>query len=120
MPRILYIEDDFANRLLIRRVLMAEGYELLEAENGLSGYDMAMSQKPDLILMDINLPDIDGYECASRIRKNELIADIPIIALTANAMIGDRERAMAAGCNGYISKPVDIDLLPDQIAAHLH
>lgn len=117
--RILYVEDNFENRILIKRVLEAEGYTLIEAENGTVGLQLAISDKPDLILMDINLPDIDGYECTARLRKTDGISKIPIVALTANVMAGDHEKAMAAGCDGYISKPVDIDKLPFQVQRYL-
>ncbi len=117
--RILYVEDNFENRILIKRVLESEGFTVVEAENGLAGIASAESAKPDLILMDINLPDIDGYECAARIRRNGSLTYTPIVALTANVMEGDRQKALDAGLDGYIPKPVDIDLLPRQIADHL-
>jgi two-component system cell cycle response regulator DivK len=117
--RILYIEDNFDNRILIKRVLEAEGYTVIEAENGQVGLDLAKSSTPDLILMDINLPDIDGYECTLRLRKLEDAAKIPIVALTANVLEGDRQKAIDAGCDGYIAKPIDVDELPNQIATHL-
>ncbi len=117
--RILYIEDNFDNRILIKRVLEAEGYTVIEAENGQVGLDLAKSSTPDLILMDINLPDIDGYECTLRLRKIQDAAKIPIVALTANVLEGDRQKAIDAGCDGYIAKPIDVDELPNQIATHL-
>lgn len=117
--RILYVEDNFENRILIKRVLEAEGYTLIEAENGKQGLELALSSSPDLILMDINLPDIDGYECTSRLRHTNGVKRIPILALTANVMEGDHEKALAAGCDGYISKPIDVDTLPIQIAGYL-
>ncbi|HJW84984.1 MAG TPA: response regulator [Anaerolineae bacterium] len=117
--RILYIEDNSENRLLVRRVLMAEGYALLEAVDGLAGLRLAEENPPDLILMDINLPELDGYQLTSRIKLVPRLAHVPIIAVTANVMKGDRERSLAAGCDGYIQKPIDIDLLPDQIATFL-
>ena len=117
--RILYIEDNFDNRILIKRVLEAEGYTVVEAENGLTGIRLAESTQPDLILMDINLPDIDGYEATARLRKTEKMAGVPIVALTANVLEGDRQKALGAGCDGYIPKPIDVDELPNQIAYHL-
>jgi two-component system cell cycle response regulator DivK len=117
--RILYIEDNFDNRILIKRVLEAEGYTVIEAENGQAGLDLAKSSSPDLILMDINLPDIDGYECTIRLRKTQAPIKIPIVALTANVLEGDRQKAIDAGCDGYIAKPIDVDELPNQIATHL-
>ncbi len=117
--RILYVEDNFDNRLLIRRVLMAEGYEVIEAESGLRGLELAQTCRPDLVLMDINLPDIDGYECTARLRKLDTVKDVPILALTANVLEGDRQKALRSGCDGFIPKPVDIDELPGQIAEHI-
>lgn len=117
MPKtILYIEDNPDNRLLVKRVLEFEGYQLLEAEDGKSGVAKALRNSPDLVLLDINLPDIDGYEVARQIRKT---STIPILAITANVMEGDREQTLAAGCNGYIAKPIDIDSLAKQIEAYL-
>jgi two-component system cell cycle response regulator DivK len=117
--RILYIEDNFDNRLLIKRVLEAEGYSVVEAENGTKGLELALSAQPDLVLMDINLPDIDGYECTGRLRKATGGDKVPIVALTANAMEGDIQKAMDAGCNGYIPKPIDVDNLPRQIEKYI-
>jgi two-component system cell cycle response regulator DivK len=117
--RILYIEDTFDNRILIKRILEASGYIVDEAPDGLTGIQIAMQNRPDLILMDINLPDIDGYEVTARLRQLEGFERIPIVALTANVLEGDRERSLNAGCDGYIPKPVDVDGLPDQIASYL-
>lgn len=113
--RILYIEDNPENRLLMRRVLMAEGYIVEEASDGTSGLQKASESPPDLILMDINLPEIDGYEVTARLKQLPNMNGVPIIAVTANVMRGDREKTLAAGCDGYIQKPIDIDLLPSQI-----
>jgi two-component system cell cycle response regulator DivK len=118
--RILYIEDNFDNRILIKRVLEAEGYTVIEAEDGTAGINIAKSAELDLILMDINLPDLDGYECTARLRKMEGYAKIPILALTANVLEGDKQKAITAGCDGYIPKPIDVDELPKQIASHLN
>jgi two-component system cell cycle response regulator DivK len=117
--RILYIEDNLENRTLVRRVLNAEGYTLIEAVDGLTGLRAAEADPPDLILMDINLPEVDGYEVTARLKQIPRLAHVPIIAMTANVMKGDREKSLAAGCDGYIQKPIDIDLLPDQIAGFL-
>ena len=117
--RILYIEDNPENRLLMRRVLMAEGYIVEEASDGNSGLQKASESPPDLILMDINLPEIDGYEVTARLKQLPNMAGVPIIAVTANVMKGDREKTLAAGCDGYIQKPIDIDLLPSQIESFL-
>jgi two-component system cell cycle response regulator DivK len=117
--RILYIEDNPDNRLLVRRVLQAEGYTVLEANDGQSGMTVAAETQPDLILMDINLPEIDGYEVTARLKQLPGISHVPIVAVTANVMKGDREKTLAAGCDGYIQKPIDIDLLPEQIERFL-
>jgi two-component system cell cycle response regulator DivK len=117
--RILYIEDNPENRLLMRRVLMAEGYIVEEASDGNSGLQKAAESPPDLILMDINLPEIDGYEVTARLKQLPNMVGVPIIAVTANVMKGDREKTLAAGCDGYIQKPIDIDLLPSQIESFL-
>ena len=117
--RILYIEDNPDNRMLIRRVLQAAGYEVIEAADGRAGLRQAADARPDLILMDINLPEIDGYELTARLKQAPSLNRIPIIAVTANVMKGDREKTLAAGCDGYIQKPIDIDLLPSQIERFL-
>ena len=117
--RILYIEDNPENRLLMRRVLTAEGYVFEEAFDGNSGLQTAVESPPDLILIDINLPELDGYEVTARLKQLPDLADVPIIAVTANVMKGDREKTLAAGCDGYIQKPIDIDLLPSQIESFL-
>jgi two-component system cell cycle response regulator DivK len=116
---ILYIEDNCENRLLVRRVLEAEGYRVIEAEDGLAGMDYVQSETPDLVLMDINLPKLDGYEVTKRLKQSPAMAEVPVIAMTANVMKGDREKTIAAGCDGYIPKPIDIDSLPSQIAKFL-
>ncbi|MBN1179286.1 MAG: response regulator [Anaerolineae bacterium] len=113
---ILYIEDNAANRMLVQRVLQMEGYTVLEAEDGPSGVQIARQSTPDLILLDINLPEMDGYEVVPQLREIPAIQGVPIIALTANVMRGDRERVLEAGCNGYIQKPIDVDELPQQVA----
>jgi len=117
--KILYIEDNPGNRLLVRRILLVEDYEVLEAEDGPTGIEIAMREKPELILMDMNLPDIDGYELTRRIREIPELASIPIIAMTANVMHGDREKTLEAGCDGYIPKPIDVDELPRQVEQFL-
>ena len=118
-PKILYIEDNLENRVLVKRVLEVEGYVVLEADDGPSGMRIAKQERPDLILMDINLPEIDGYEMTARLRQVPSLVGVPIVALTAYVLKGDRERSLEAGCDGYIQKPVDVDLLPTQIAAFL-
>jgi two-component system cell cycle response regulator DivK len=117
MPkRILCVEDNPQNMRLVRKILVHHGYEVLEAEDGTTGIAMALNEMPDLILMDINLPDIDGLEATGRIKAQ---VSIPIVALTANAMYGDEERCLAAGCDGYISKPVSKNILLDKLAGML-
>jgi two-component system, cell cycle response regulator DivK len=117
--KILYIEDSPSNRLLVTRILLVEGYEVLEASEGLEGIEMARSERPDLILMDMNLPEVDGYELTEKVKADPELADIPVVAMTANVMQGDREKALQAGCVGYIPKPIDVDSLPDQVAGFL-
>jgi len=108
---ILYIEDNPDNMMLVKRALESRGYTLLQAMDGLTGVNMAETLEVDLILLDINLPDIDGYEVARRIRSSEkkiALAYLPIIAVTANALKGDAEKAVAAGCDVYMSKPINL------------
>ena len=116
---ILYIEDNPGNRMLVRRILEAEGYTIREAIDGPAGLEMAAQERPDLILLDINLPEIDGYDLAKRMRAMPNLDGVPILAVTANVMQGDRERTMEAGCNGFIPKPIDVDKLPQLIKAAL-
>lgn len=115
---ILYIEDNPDNRLLIRRILNAHGFRLLEAEHASKALEVLQTETPDLILMDINMPEMDGYTLTAKIRKIPRLTAIPVIALTANVMKGDRERTLEAGCDGYIQKPVDVDSFPEQIAKY--
>jgi two-component system cell cycle response regulator DivK len=118
---ILYIEDNPDNRLLVKRALEARGYQFVGAQNGLEGLDQTSTRQPDIILLDINLPDIDGYEVARRIRASNTpyTAYVPIIAVTANALKGDAEKALAAGCNVYMSKPINIRELWARVEAFL-
>lgn len=115
--RILYIEDNPENRLLVKRILEAEGYSVIEAADGLVGLEIAARMQPDLILLDINLPEMDGYDLARRFRDTPGLQQVPILAITANVMQGDRERTLEAGCDGYIQKPIDVDRLPEQVRA---
>jgi signal transduction histidine kinase len=105
--------------MLVSQVLKAAGYEVLEAEDGITGIRLAQNERPDLILMDINMPGLDGYEAATKIKSLTGMSNTPIIAITANVMEGDRERALTAGCDGYLPKPIDIDALPNQIREFL-
>ena len=109
MAKILYIEDNPDNMQLVQRVITALGHQFLWAADGLSGISTAENECPDLILLDINLPDIDGHEVARRLRASGIrLLYVPIIAITANALKGDAEKALAAGCDVYLSKPVNI------------
>jgi CheY-like chemotaxis protein len=112
--RILYVEDNPQNKRLVHKILTAKGFEVLEASDGIGGIETALREKPDLILMDINIPGIDGMEASGRLKKSE-VAHIPIIALTANAMRGDRERILKAGCDEYLQKPVSNKVLVEMI-----
>ncbi len=105
---VLYIEDNYHNRRIVRKVLSSRGYTVLEAEEGLRGLEMVRELKPPLVLLDIGLPGIDGLEIVSQIKGNEDLRDIWVIALTASAMRGDRERFLAAGCDDYLSKPLQV------------
>ena len=108
--KVLYIEDNPDNMTLVQRALEARGYRLLKAYNGTDGVSTAEQEEVDLILLDINLPDIDGYEVARRLRTSEkrALRSVPIIAVTANALKGDAEKALEAGCDVYMSKPINI------------
>jgi two-component system cell cycle response regulator DivK len=117
--KIIYIEDNFDNRILVRRVLQAEGYEIIEVEDPTQAIKTIEETKPNLILMDINMPDIDGYTLTHQIKSIPAYRSIPVIAVTANVMRGDRERSLEAGCDGYIQKPIDIDNLAQQIQRFL-
>lgn len=118
--KILYIEDNPQNMRLVRKMLRVGGYQMIEAMDGTTGIEVAAKELPDLILMDINLPDIDGTEATSRLKKDPTLRDIPVIALTANAMFGDRERFLDAGCDGYLAKPVSKNELLNTLAYFLN
>jgi two-component system, cell cycle response regulator DivK len=119
MPRILLVEDNEMNRDMLLRRLTRNGYEVVVAVDGQQGVDMATSARPDLILMDMSLPVIDGWEATRRIKTEEATKKIPVIALTAHAMAGDRERAMEMGCDDYDTKPVELPRLLGKIVALL-
>jgi two-component system cell cycle response regulator DivK len=116
---ILYVEDNPDNRMLIRRVLMAEDYIVEEAPSASEALEKLKTLRPNLILMDINMPEMDGYTLTAKIRQLPNMGGIPIIALTANVMKGDREKSLEAGCDGYIQKPIDIDTIITQIQRYL-
>ena len=113
--QVLLVEDNEKNMKLLRDVLLAAGYEILEATTGRKAVELASEHVPDLVLMDVRLPDIDGVETLRRLREDERTASIPVLALTAQAMEGDRERFLAAGFDGYLSKPVDIRALVEAV-----
>ena len=116
-PTILYVEDHPDNMTLVRRILQSQGYILIEAATGSQGIMIAETQDLDVILLDVNLPDIDGYEVARRLRasKKTSLITVPIIAVTANAMRGDAQKALDAGCDFYISKPINIQELMEKV-----
>jgi len=115
VSRVLIIEDNENNMELISFILAATGYQTLKAETGRRGYELALSERPDFIILDIQLPDIIGTEVVKMIRASEVGDTIPIIAMTSFAMAGDREKLLAAGCDGYIEKPIDPLLVVEQI-----
>jgi CheY-like chemotaxis protein len=115
---VLYIEDNFHNRRIVRKILQSRGYTLIEAEDGISGLAMVRELKPPLILLDIGLPGMDGLELLAHVKADEEVRNIPVIALTASAMRGDRERFLAAGCDDYISKPVQALELLEKVYTH--
>jgi signal transduction histidine kinase len=118
-PRVLYVEDDPASRALVQRILAAEGYAVEAVEDGVTALEVAQRVRPDLILMDINIGGLDGYEVTTRLRSVEEMGEVPIVAVTAATLHGDRERALIAGCDGYIAKPIDVDRFPDQVRSYL-
>jgi len=119
MKRILVVEDNETNIYLISFILRKNGYEVTEARTGEEGVELAIKDKPDLIIMDIQLPGIDGLEATRKIRESEADGEVPIIALTSYAMTGDRERALKAGCTGYIEKPINPDTFISEIKKYL-
>ncbi len=119
-PTILLIEDNEQNRYLATYLLEQRGYQVVAAFDGPSGIDQASRIRPDAILLDIQLPGLDGYGVARALRRNPALHDTPIVAVTSYAMPGDREKALAAGCTGYIEKPIDPDTFVDTVASHLN
>lgn len=117
--KVLVIEDNEQNMYLLHLLLEINGYQVIQAFDGAEGILQARQQEPDLILLDIQLPIMDGYVVARELRKNELLAKTPIVAVTSYAMSGDRERALAAGCTGYIEKPIDPDTFIPQVERYL-
>lgn len=125
MPRVLYVEDNADNRMLVRRILMAadttldDPFDVQEAASAQKGIELARANPPDVILMDVSMPGMDGLTATQQLRAIPSLKQVTIIALTALAMEGDRERALNAGCDGYIPKPIDVDKLPGQILHYL-
>ncbi|RLC67890.1 MAG: hybrid sensor histidine kinase/response regulator, partial [Chloroflexi bacterium] len=117
--KIMYVEDDPASEILVRRVLESEGYQVVTASDGLSAINLAKRELPDMILMDINIGGLDGYEVTTRLRTIDELRQVPIVAVTAATLSGDRERALIAGCTGYIPKPIDVDEFPRQVHSFL-
>lgn len=115
MPKILLIEDNEMNRDMLSRRLTRKGFHVIVAENGKKGLEMTKAEKPDLVLMDMNLPEIDGWNATKTIKLDKAIKHIPVIALTSHAMTGDKERAFAAGCDEYEPKPIDFSALLTKI-----
>lgn len=120
MAKILLVEDNEMNRDMLSRRLVRNGHEVVIAVDGQQGVNMALSELPDLILMDMSLPVIDGWEATRQVRSNDATRKIPVIALTAHAMSGDREKAMEAGCDDYDTKPVEITRLLGKMSALLN
>ena len=117
--RVLVIEDNEQNIYMITYLLEHAGLEVVQARDGAAGVTLAREQRPDLIILDIQLPELDGYEVAARLRAEESLAGVPIVAVTSFAMAGDRERILAAGCTGYLEKPIDPDTFVQSITCHL-
>ncbi len=119
MKKILVVEDSQPNLYLIQFMLTHAGYTVVQASTGEEGVEQASKEKPDLVIMDIQLPGIDGLEATRRIRRSSSNETVPIVALTSYAMPGDRDKALEAGCTGYIEKPIDPDTFIGDIAAYL-
>jgi CheY-like chemotaxis protein len=118
--RILVVEDNAMNLELVRDILTAEGYDVLEAADGPTGVAIARLERPELILMDLQLPGLDGLQAAQQIREDPTLRNIPIVAVTAHAMKGDDERARAAGCDGFIAKPIQVRDFVATVARYLN
>jgi len=120
MKKVLVVEDNQDNREMVVKVLKHNGYRVIEAVDGEEAVKRAKAENPDLILLDLYIPKMDGYEVTRRLKGDQDLQYIPIIALTAHAMKGDREKALAAGCDGYIAKPINVRELPTQIQHFLN
>jgi CheY-like chemotaxis protein len=119
MKKILVVEDNYTNMYIFSRILRKGGHEVIQATSGEEGVEIAIKEKPDLILMDIQLTDMDGLEATKKIKESKEGKDIPIVALTSYVMVGDREKALAAGCTGYIEKPINPDTFLAKIEKYL-
>lgn len=117
--KVLCVEDNTVNMLLVSRIVEAEGHELIKAEDGYTALDILGGTVPDIILLDINLPGMDGLELARRFKSDERLAPVPLIATTAQVLVGDRERCLEAGCDDYLPKPLDIRKLREVIRRYL-
>lgn len=117
MKLALIIEDNIDNKVLLTKILEHANYKTVAAYRGIQGYELALERRPDFILLDINLPDMNGEEILKKIKQNEQIKSIPVICVTSNAMLGDEARLLAAGCNKYIEKPIDPNQFVNQIKA---
>lgn len=120
MSRVVVVEDNAANRKLVRVILEAAGHEVIEAEDAESGIEAVRAHRPDLVLMDVQLPGLDGLEATRRLRADAVTRDIPVVCLTALAMKGDEERILEGGCDGYIPKPIRHRPLLDQLRGYLN
>jgi two-component system, cell cycle response regulator DivK len=117
--KILLVEDNVVNRRLAEFLLRSQGYQVLEAASAQEAFELLQVERADLILMDVQLPGLDGLEATRRLKANPATCDIPVVAVTSYAMKGDRETALAAGCCGYITKPIDKSTFVDEVAIHL-
>ena len=117
--KVLCVEDNISNMTLVARIVEAEGHKLIRAEDGLLGLEVLANERPDIILLDINIPGIDGLTLARQIKDDPKIADIPVVATTANVLVGDRERCLEAGCDDYLPKPLDIKRLRELLRQYL-
>jgi len=117
--KILLVEDNPVNRRLAQFLLRSQGYEVREATTAQEAFDALKTERPDLIVMDIQLPGMDGLEVTRKIKEQQATANIPVVAVTSYAMKGDREKALAAGCAGYVTKPIDKDTFIQEVARHL-
>jgi CheY-like chemotaxis protein len=115
----MVIEDNEQNLYLITFILEKNGYEVIQARNGRQGIDLALKHKPDMIILDIQLPGMDGYSVARELKTNPELIDSPIVAVTSYAMVGDREKTIKAGCTGYIEKPINPETFIDEIEKYL-